>query len=581
MGTRRLAAIVSADVVGSSRLMEVDEAGTLSAISAILSEIIAPSTARHQGRVMKTTGDGAILEFSSAVEAVTCATEVQRAVSQRSAGEPEGKRILLRIGINLGDVMLAEDGELYGDGVNVAVRLQELADPGGICVSGKVFDELQGRLSLDFEDWGDQQLKNIAKPVRAYALEGDGTVALAPKPLPLPDKPSIAVLPFANLSGEPEQDYFADGIVEDILTALGRLKWLFVSARNSTFTYKGRAVDPKRVGAELGVRYLLHGSVRKAGSRVRITGRLIEAESGTQIWADRYEGAIEDVFDLQDQITTSVAGAIEPRLRHAEIERARRKPPENLSSYDRFLQALSHFYEGTREGVERALSLLDRTIALDPGYIQPYALAAWCQVYHIAQGWSADPARDGARAVGRARSAIEAERDDPSVLWMAGVAIGYLAHDIDTALVLLDRSLGLNPSSASAYQMSGWIRCWAGREKEALAHFHCAIRLSPIDRTMITMQSGLGLALCMDAQYEDSIVWCRKAIVEQASWTASYRPLAASLAQLGRIEEAKLVAEQLRALEPDCSIAKIAALYRRSEGASRYLEGLRKAGLPE
>jgi adenylate cyclase len=581
MGTRRLAAIVSADVVGSSRLMEVDEAGTLSAISAILSEIIAPSTARHQGRVMKTTGDGAILEFSSAVEAVTCATEVQRAVSQRSAGEPEDKRILLRIGINLGDVMLAEDGELYGDGVNVAVRLQELADPGGICVSGKVFDELQGRLSLDFEDWGDQQLKNIAKPVRAYALEGDGTVALAPKPLPLPDKPSIAVLPFANLSGEPEQDYFADGIVEDILTALGRLKWLFVSARNSTFTYKGRAVDPKRVGAELGVRYLLHGSVRKAGSRVRITGRLIEAESGTQIWADRYEGAIEDVFDLQDQITTSVAGAIEPRLRHAEIERARRKPPENLSSYDRFLQALSHFYEGTREGVERALSLLDRTIALDPGYIQPYALAAWCQVYHIAQGWSADPARDGARAVGRARSAIEAERDDPSVLWMAGVAIGYLAHDIDTALVLLDRSLGLNPSSASAYQMSGWIRCWAGREKEALAHFHCAIRLSPIDRTMITMQSGLGLALCMDAQYEDSIVWCRKAIVEQASWTASYRPLAASLAQLGRIEEAKLVAEQLRALEPDCSIAKIAALYRRSEGASRYLEGLRKAGLPE
>jgi adenylate cyclase len=581
MGTRRLAAIVSADVVGSSRLMEVDEAGTLSAISAILSEIIAPSTARHQGRVMKTTGDGAILEFSSAVEAVTCATEVQRAVSQRSAGEPEDKRILLRIGINLGDVMLAEDGELYGDGVNVAVRLQELADPGGICVSGKVFDELQGRLSLDFEDWGDQQLKNIAKPVRAYALKGDGTVALAPKPLPLPDKPSIAVLPFANLSGEPEQDYFADGIVEDILTALGRLKWLFVSARNSTFTYKGRAVDPKRVGAELGVRYLLHGSVRKAGSRVRITGRLIEAESGTQIWADRYEGAIEDVFDLQDQITTSVAGAIEPRLRHAEIERARRKPPENLSSYDRFLQALSHFYEGTREGVERALSLLDRTIALDPGYIQPYALAAWCQVYHIAQGWSADPARDGARAVGRARSAIEAERDDPSVLWMAGVAIGYLAHDIDTALVLLDRSLGLNPSSASAYQMSGWIRCWAGREKEALAHFHCAIRLSPIDRTMITMQSGLGLALCMDAQYEDSIVWCRKAIVEQASWTASYRPLAASLAQLGRIEEAKLVAEQLRALEPDCSIAKIAALYRRSEGASRYLEGLRKAGLPE
>jgi adenylate cyclase len=231
--------------------------------------------------------------------------------------------------------------------------------------------------------------------------------------------------------------------------------------------------------------------------------------------------------------------------------------------------------------VERALDLLERTIALDPGYIQPYALAAWCQVYHIAQGWSADPPADGARALRLARAALEAERDDPNVMWMAGVAIGYLAHDVDAALLLLDRSLSLNPSSASAYMMSGWVRCWSGRQKEALAHFHCAIRLSPVDRTMIAMQSGLGLALCMDGQYEESVLWCRKAIVEQASWTASYRPLAASLAHLGRLDEARQAAEQLRALEPDCSIAKIAALYRPSEGAARYLEGLRMAGLPE
>jgi adenylate cyclase len=561
--------------------MEADELGTFTAIGAILSEVIIPGAARHHGRVVKTTGDGAILEFPSPVEAVACGMEVQREVMGLAFGQAEHKRLLLRIGINLGDVILAEDGELYGDGVNVAVRIQQIAEPGGICISGKVFDELRGKIALEFEDRGDQQLKNIARPIRIHALRGNPVVAPSSMQLPLPDKPSIAVLPFSNIGGEPKQDYFADGIADDILTALGRLKWLFVSARNSTFTYKGRTVDPKRVGAELGVRYLLHGSVRRSGSRVRITSRLIEADTGTQIWADRYEGRLEDVFDLQDQITTSVAGAIEPRLRQAEIARARLKPPENLSSYDCFLQALAHFYEGTQEGVERALSLLEHTIARDPAYVQPYALAAWCHVYHIAQGWSDDVARDGARAVKLARAAIEVERDDPTVMWMAAVAIGYLAQDIDTALLLLDRALNLNPSSASAYMMSGWVHCWAGDEKEAILHFHRAMRLSPVDRTMVTMQSGLALAFCMGGQYEHSLLWCRKAIAEQASWSASYRPLAASFAHLGRSDEARQAVNQLAVFEPGCSVSKIAALYRPSEGAERYFEGLRKAGLPE
>jgi adenylate cyclase len=321
--------------------------------------------------------------------------------------------------------------------------------------------------------------------------------------------------------------------------------------------------------------------VRKSGNRLRITGRLVEADSGTQIWADRYEGALEDVFDLQDQITASVAGAIEPRLRHAEIERARLKPPENLSSYDRFLRALSHFYEGTKEGGEKAMALLEKTIELDPDYAQPYGLGAWCKLHRIAQGWSSDPAADAARGMYFARAALDREHNDPTILWMAGGAFGFLARDLDTALILLERALALNPNSASAYWMHAWVLCWAGRQREAVPQFHCAIRLSPVDRTMVAAESGLALALCMDGQYEESIVWAHKAIAEQASWTASYRSLAASLAHLGRLDEARRVVEQLMLLEPDYRMAKYTSLYRPSEGTERYFEGLRKAGLPE
>jgi adenylate cyclase len=581
MSSRRLAAILCADVVGSSRLMEIDEPGTISAIDGIVYEVVAPAAARHNGRLIKTTGDGAMLEFSSPLQAVTCAIEVQREATERCAGQAEHERLMLRIGINLGDVLVADDGDVYGDCVNVAVRLESLADPGGICVSAKVRDELQGKMTLAFEDRGDQQLKNIARPVRVFALGGERTTRAVATPLPVPDKPSIAVLPFTNLSGDPEQDYFADGIVDDILTALGRQRSLFVSARSSTFTYKGRNVDPKRVGSELGVRYLLLGSIRRAGNRVRITGRLIEAESGTQIWADRYDGALDDVFELQDEITASVAGAIEPRLRGAEIARARLKPPGNLTSYDRVLQALSHHYEATKEGVEKAIGITDKIIEDDPGYAQPYALGAWCRVYYLAQAWSADPASDGARAVALARRALDLEHEDPSILWMAGVAIGYIGRDLDTALALLDRSLSLNPSSAQAHMNAGWVRCWLGRPDEGIRDLERAIRLSPLDRTIFAMTSGLAVALCMAGRDEESIRAARQAVAGQASWAASYRPLAASLAQLGRIDEARRAIEQLLVREPDSTIGKIVALFRPSEGLNRYLEGLRLAGLPE
>jgi len=587
-GPRRLAAILVADVVGSTRMMERDEVGTLVAMQDVLTQVAEPAVRKHHGRFVKTTGDGAMVEFGSPVEAVICAFEVQQLLAQRADLEADEKQISLRIGINLGDVIYGPDGDLYGDGVNVAVRLQNIAEPGHICISAKVYQELHGRLTLRFEEKGEQVLKNIARPIQVYTSRGAGSTGQAPshqgRPFPLlklPDKPSIAVLPFRNLSDDREADYLADGIVEDILTALGRLKWLFVSARDSTFVYKKQSVSPKRVGAELGVRYLLDGSVRRSGPRMRITGRLLEAERETQIWASRYDGGVEDIFELQDRITDSVAGAIEPNLRLAEIDRARRTPPDKLGSYDQFLRALAKFYEGTREGVEQALHILGQITSSDPSYAQPYGLRAWCYVYYIAQGWSQDPVKDGRAGAAAARTAIELERDDPTVLWMSAQAIGYLAHDLDTALFLLDRALVLNPSCAPAYTMSGWVRCWMGRQDEAIAHFYCAMRLSPFDRTMVAMLSGLALALCMDGRYEESITWAQRAISEQDTWTASYRPLAASLAHLGRLDEARGVAAQLLAHDPDYHMAKVRLLYRSSPGADRYLEGLIKAGLPE
>ncbi len=587
-GPRHLAAILVADVVGSTAMMERDEVGTLAAMQKVMTEVAEPAVKKHHGRFIKTTGDGAIIEFGSPVEAVICAFEVQRQLADRASSEAVERQISLRIGINLGDIICGPDGDLYGDGVNVAVRLQEIAEPGSICISAKVYDELHGRLNLRFEQRGEQVLKNITRPIQVYASRGTAVAARASshgsRPFPLltmPKKPSIAVLPFRNLSDDRETDYLADGIVEDILTALGRLRWLFVSARDSTFIYKGGAASPKRIGADLGVRYLLDGSVRRSGHRMRMTGRLLEAETETQIWAGRYDGDVEDVFELQDRITDSVAAAIEPHLRRAEIERVRRTPPENLSSYDQFLRALGKFYEGTRDGVEEALRLLEEITINDPGYAQPHALKAWCYVYYIAQGWSRNTAKDSQEGIAAARLAIDRERDDPTVLWMSAQAIGYLGHNLDMAMFLLDRALVLNPSCAPAYTMSGWVRCWAGLQQEAIPHFHCAMRLSPFDRTMVAMLSGLAVALCMEGQYDESIKWAQRAISEQDTWTASYRPLIASLAQLGRIDEAHRAVEQLLFHDPDYHIEKIRNLYRPSPGADRYLEGLIKAGLPE
>src|SRR5271165_1352678 len=403
---RRLAAILAADVAGYSLLIGADEEGTLDRLRSIRAELIDPTITAHRGRLVKTTGDGLLVEFGSVVDALRCATEVQQAMAGRNAAVAFAERIEFRIGVHQGDVVV-EDGDIFGDGVNVAARLEALADPGGICVSARVQEDAAGRLDLVFDDLGEQTLKNIARPVRVYRARAASTApAPAQAPLPLPDKPSIAVLPFQNISGDPEQEYFADGMVEEIITALSRIRWLFVIARNSSFTYKGQAVDVKQVGRELGVRYVLEGSVRKAGSRVRITAQLIDALSGTHLWAGRFDGLLEEVFELQDKVAISVAGVIEPKLRQSEIERARRKRPDSLDAYDLYLRALPFAYTSMPQDAERALPFLERAIALEPDYAVAHAIIAWCHEQRYLRGGLREDAKT--TALRHARLAIAA-----------------------------------------------------------------------------------------------------------------------------------------------------------------------------
>src|SRR5689334_2749389 len=357
--TRRLAAILAADVAGYSRLMGVDEEGTLDRLKLLRRELADPKIKEHRGRIVKTTGDGLLVEFGRVVDAVRCAVDVQREMAVRNASVPAEGRIEFRIGINLGDI-IKDRGDIHGDGVNVAARLEALAEPGGICVSRVVRDQVRDKLDFAFEDRGEQQVKNIARPVRVFDVRTSGeTAAYSPAaaPLTLPDKPSVAVLPFANMSGDPEQEYFVDGMVEDITTGLSRIKWLFVIARNSTFVYKGKVVDVKQVGRELGVRYVLEGSVRKSGNRVRVTGQLIDTASAMHVWAERYDRALDDIFALQDELTISVIGAIEPTLRQTEIERARRKRPDSLDAYDLYLRALPFVFTAMPGDADKALAL--------------------------------------------------------------------------------------------------------------------------------------------------------------------------------------------------------------------------------
>src|SRR5665213_184424 len=437
---RRLAAILAADVAGYSRLMGADEEGTLARLKACRKALVDPKIAEHRGRIVKTTGDGMLVEFGSAVDAVRCAVEVQRAMGLSNVDVPQIKRIEFRIGIHVGDIII-DDDDIFGDGVNIAARLEGIADAGGICISDDAHRQIRGKTEIAYDDMGHQSLKNIAEPMRAWrarpaASATPASVVVVERPaytpsLALPDKPSIAVLPFQNMSGDPEQDYFADGMVEDITTGLSRIKWLFVIARNSSFTYKGKAVDVRQVGRELGVRYVLEGGVRKTGNRVRITAQLVEAENARHLWADRFDGALEDVFDLQDQITERVVGIVEPSLQRSEIERSRRKPPENLDAYDLFLRALPHMTSVMPEEARIAAGFLGRALELDPGYAAARALLAWCHEICFMRGGFDDA--DRIAGLDHARASIASGTDDAVSLAVAALVISHLGKERETA----------------------------------------------------------------------------------------------------------------------------------------------------
>jgi len=574
--TRRLAAILAADVAGYSRLIGADEGGTLERLKALRRELLDPKIAEHRGRLVKTTGDGLLVEFGSVVDALRCAVEVQREMSGRNAGVPPDNRVELRIGINVGDIVV-EDGDIFGDGVNVAARLEALAEPGGICVSARVQEDAAGKLDLAFDDIGEQQLKNIARPVRAYRVVTAARPAMPPpgSDPPLPDKPSIAVLPFANMSGDPEQEYFADGMVEEIITALSRIRWLFVIARNSTFTYKGQAVDVKQVGRELGVRYVLEGSVRKAGGHVRITGQLIDAATGVHLWADRFDGSLEDVFDLQEKVAVSVAGVIEPALQAAETARSASRPTIDLTAYDLYLRAYAMYSASHQRQMRQALTLLEEAIARDPQYGPALGFAAFCCMQLTSD--AAAPDRDATREKGIdfGRRAVELADDAPGVLADAAMALASFGEDIDAMTALVDRALAFNPSYARGWHISGFLRLWAGQTDLAIEHAGLALRLSPRAQARLTSLL-IGYAFFFSRRFEEAVPRLRVAIEDSPVFPTPYRFLAACYAQMGLLAEARTTIARLREITPEVMV-NYPLPFRDPEHRELLLSGLRLA----
>ncbi len=580
---RRLAAILAADVVGYSRLMEREEAGTLAAVKARREGLLEPLVAGHHGRIFKIMGDGVLIEFASAVNAVQCAIDLQQEMAAANAELPEDRRIVLRIAVNLGDVIV-EGGDLYGDGVNIAARLEGVAEPGGILVSGSAYDQVRNKVEAGFEGLGSRTLKNIAEPVRVYRARLDGGVTAAPPALALPDKPSIAVLPFANMSGDSEQEYFADGMVEEITTALSRFRNLFVIARNSSFSYKGRTVDVKHVGRELGVRYVLEGSVRKAGERLRITTQLIDTATGAHIWADRFDDAVAEVFDLQDKVATSVVGAIAPRLEEAEIERARLKPTEDLSAYDYYLRGLAIANRMTRDANDAALRLFNNAIERDPHFALAYAGAANCYNDRKMNGWMADRDHEIGEAARLARRAIEIGRDDAVALTYGGLVLCYMLGELDDTAAYIDRALALNSNLAIAWSASGWVKICYGDPDTGVDHEARAMRLSPFDPGMHWWQTATALAHTCAGRYEEAASWAEKALQNQPGHTGALRMAAVGHVLAGRVAEAQRIMARLRQAAPGLRLSNLADVmppFRRQEDRVRIVEGLRKAGLPE
>jgi adenylate cyclase len=584
--SRRLVAVFAADVEGYSRLMGADEVGTLKGLTerrAILDKIIG----EHRGRIANTAGDSVLAEFGSAVEAVECAVEAQTVLAEANASLPTHKRINFRIGVHIGDVMVRA-GDLFGDGVNIAARLQSIATPGGVCISGATYDQVRKVLPMTFVDLGVQQVKNIQEPIRAYQVGGTGEtreaafvrVAEAESPPRLPDRPSIAVLPFQNMSGDPEQEYFADGMVEEIITALSRFKWLFVIARNSSFTFKGKAIDIKEVGRRLGVRYVLEGSVRKASGKVRITAQLIDVATEAHIWADRFERDLTDVFAPQDEVTVAVVSAIQPKLLQTEIAIATRRRSENLSAYDLFLRAMQQFYLTTREGDAEAIRLAHLVLELDPRFGIAAAVSGICHMRNVVLGHAIDPQFDRKEAVRLIRLALSVEDDDPDKLAMSAITSAFMVGDRESEIEMADRAVALNANSYWTWHSRGWVYQTAGLQEEAVRSFERAIRMSPVDPLLHRSLTGMAYAFIELRRFDETIAAAKRALRQKPSYSVAYGCLASAFAHLGRDDEAREAAKRVLEFEPGFSVSGAVARSGRSL-AQVQIEGLRKAGLPE
>jgi adenylate cyclase len=586
---RRLAAVLAADIAGYSRLMGRDEERTLVNLKSFRKTLVDPAIAAHRGRIVKTTGDGMLVEFASAVDAARCAVEVQRSMAVQNADVPQDIRIEFRIGIHIGDIII-DDNDIFGDGVNIAARLEGIAEPGGICISDDAHRQIRGKIDIAFDDIGEQTLKNIVEPMRAWHIRFAGETAPAirssPPPtrvqdLALPDKPSIVVLPFDNMSAEPGQDYLADGIVEAITAALSCIRSFFVIARSSAFTYKGRATNARDIGKELGVAYLLEGSVQKAGTRLRIIVQLIETEGGAHVWSSRYDGAIEDFFDLEDRITEQVAGALQPSIRIAEIERSRRKRPQDLGSYDFTMRAMPHVWALEKDESVKALELLEKALAIDPQYPLALSLAGWCHAQRSVYNWADDIAGSQAMARSLAERAAEMSGDDPIILAVLG-AVHTFVHNHGTARVLLERAVALDPNAAWAWCRLGWLENYSDQPERAIANFERALRLSPIDPMNFNNYVGIGSAHEIAEEYNEAAAFYRRALEERPNASWIYRNLPGVLSGAGRVEEAKQAFADLMRSYPDLTVSKFKQAMVFSAGPlNRMAENLRKLGLPD
>jgi adenylate cyclase len=585
---QRLAAILAADVAGYSRLMADDERATVAALDearGVFRRIIES----NQGRVVDMTGDSVLAIFETATGAVSAAVTIQQELGSAAEALLENRQMRFRIGVHLGDVMEKADGTVYGDGVNIAARLESLAEPGGTAVSEAVRAAQRNRLLTGFEDLGEHVVKNIPHPVHAYRVTLGGAEenrdvaqkARAASPLALPDKPSIAVLPFDNMSGDPEQEFFADGVSEAITAVLSRIRSFFVIARNSAFRYKGRAVNIPEVGRELGVRYLLEGSVQKAGNRLRITVQLIDAVANAHIWADRVDGTLEDLFDLQDRITERVAGALQPSIRLAEIERARRKRPQDLGAYDYTMRAMPFVWALEIQASENALKLLARALAIEPDYPLALSLAGWCHAQRMVYNWTEDIDAERAASLSHAEKAAELSGDDPLILAVLGAVHTFL-RNYGTARIMLERAVALDPNAAWAWSRLGWIENYSDHTERAIEYFERALRLSPLDPMNFNNYVGMGSANEIAERYEAAVGFYQRALQERPHLLWILRNLVTSLVGAGRLEEAKVEYAHLCSAYPGYTVAKFKnAMVFSPAVLDRMAAQLKSIGLPD